>query len=78
SARHATAVPKITSDFTTTIPPPPRFFNPLLQQATPNPTLTTSEATTSFPSLPNFSFLFRFNDRVTNLEKDLSKIKQVD
>ncbi|GKD41907.1 hypothetical protein Tco_1266552 [Tanacetum coccineum] len=73
-----TAVPAITSVFTTTIPPPPPFFNPLLQQATPTPTPTTSEATTSFPSLPDFSYVFKFNDRVTNLEKDLSEIKQVD
>ncbi|GJU98656.1 hypothetical protein Tco_1327927 [Tanacetum coccineum] len=51
SARHATAVPEITSGFTTTIPPPPPFFNPLPQQATPTPTPTTSEATTSFTSL---------------------------
>ncbi|GJY81482.1 hypothetical protein Tco_0494233 [Tanacetum coccineum] len=64
SACHATAVPENTSGFTTTIPPPPMFFNPLLQQATPTPTPTTSEATTSF------SF--------TNLEKDLSEIKQVE
>nr|GEU33764.1 hypothetical protein [Tanacetum cinerariifolium] len=78
SARHATKVPKITSSFTTTIPPPPLFFNPLPQQATPTPTPITSEATTSFPSLLDFSSVFRFNDRVTNLEKDLSEIKQVD
>ncbi|GKA07209.1 hypothetical protein Tco_0686433 [Tanacetum coccineum] len=78
SARHATAVPEITSGFTTTIPPPPSFFNPLPQQATPTPTPTTSEATTSFPSLLDFSSVFKFNDRVTNLEKDLSEIKQVD
>ncbi|GKC99554.1 hypothetical protein Tco_1169829, partial [Tanacetum coccineum] len=39
-ARHATTVPKITSNFTTTIPPPPPFFNPLPQQATPTPTPT--------------------------------------
>ncbi|GKE66792.1 hypothetical protein Tco_1520953, partial [Tanacetum coccineum] len=68
------AIPAITSVFTTTIPPPPPFFNPLLQQATP----TTSKATTSFLSLPDFSYVFKFNDRVTNLEKDLSEIKQVD
>ncbi|GJV47152.1 hypothetical protein Tco_1437364 [Tanacetum coccineum] len=61
----------------TSIPPPP-LFNPLLQQATPTPTPTTSEATTSFPSLLDFSSVFKFNDRVTNLEKDLSEIKQVD
>ncbi|GJW09644.1 retrovirus-related pol polyprotein from transposon TNT 1-94 [Tanacetum coccineum] len=60
------------------VPPPPPFFNPLLQQATPTSTPTTSEATTSFPSLPDFLFVFKFNDRVTNLEKDLSEIKKVD
>nr|GEX15846.1 hypothetical protein [Tanacetum cinerariifolium] len=65
SARHTTAVPKITSSFTTTNPLPPPFFNPLLQQATPTPTPTptptltptTSEATTLFPSLSNFSYI---------------------
>ncbi|GJV08615.1 hypothetical protein Tco_1346271 [Tanacetum coccineum] len=74
--RHATTVPKITSGFATTIPLPPQFFNPLPHQATPTP--TTFEATTSFPLLPNFSSVFKFNERVTNLEKDLSEIKQVD
>ncbi|GKB37872.1 hypothetical protein Tco_0882814 [Tanacetum coccineum] len=64
--------------FSTTIPPPPPFFNPLLQQATPTLTPTNSEATTSFPSLLDFSSVFKFNDRVANLEKDLSEIKQVD
>nr|GEZ70030.1 hypothetical protein [Tanacetum cinerariifolium] len=43
TAHHATSVPKITSSFTTTIPPP-RLFN----------------------------------DKVTNLEKDMSELKQVD
>ncbi|GKC33620.1 hypothetical protein Tco_1046004 [Tanacetum coccineum] len=33
--------------------------------------------TTSFPSLLDFSSVFRFNDRVTNLENDQSEIKQV-
>ncbi|GJX41501.1 hypothetical protein Tco_0256491 [Tanacetum coccineum] len=74
SSRHAMAVPEITSDFTTTIPPPHPFFNHLPQQVTP----TTSEATTSFPSLLDFSYVFKFNDRVTNLEKDLLEINQVD
>ncbi|GJV53913.1 hypothetical protein Tco_1449654 [Tanacetum coccineum] len=55
TARHVMVVPEITSVFTTTIPPPPPFFNPLPQQATPTPTPTTSEATTSFPSLLDFS-----------------------
>ncbi|GJV71163.1 hypothetical protein Tco_1491158, partial [Tanacetum coccineum] len=78
SSRHTTEVPEITSSFTTTIPPPPPFFNPLPQQATPTPTPTTSEATTSFPSLLDFSYVFKFNNKVTNLKKDLSEIKQVD
>ncbi|GJV78777.1 hypothetical protein Tco_1514647 [Tanacetum coccineum] len=78
SARHAMAVPEITFGFTTTIPLPTPFFNPLPQQATPTPTPTTSEATTSFPSLTDFSYVFKFNDRVTNFEKDVSEIKQVD
>ncbi|GKA89341.1 hypothetical protein Tco_0811153 [Tanacetum coccineum] len=78
SARHATTVPENTSGFTTTIPLPPLFFNPLLQQATPTPTPTTSEATTLFPSLPDISYVFSLNDIVTNLEKDLLEIKKVD
>ncbi|GJV42774.1 hypothetical protein Tco_1421214 [Tanacetum coccineum] len=54
------------------------FFNPLQQQATPTLTPTTFEATTLFTSLLDFSSVFKFNERVTNLEKDLSEIKQVD
>ncbi|GKA41265.1 hypothetical protein Tco_0733858 [Tanacetum coccineum] len=73
-----TVIPEITSAFTTTIPPPPPSFNPLPQQATPTPTPTASKATTSFPALPDFSSVFRFNERVTNLEKDLLEMKQVD
>ncbi|GJX89137.1 hypothetical protein Tco_0341151, partial [Tanacetum coccineum] len=73
-----TAIPKITSVFTITIPPPPPFFNPLQQQATPTLTPTTSEATTLFLALLDFLYVFKFNDKVTNLEKDLSKMKQVD
>ncbi|GJZ55352.1 hypothetical protein Tco_0610545 [Tanacetum coccineum] len=60
--RHAMAVPEIRSGFTTTIPPPPLFFNPLPQQTTPTPTPTTSETITSFPLLLDFSSVFRFND----------------
>ncbi|GKE29362.1 hypothetical protein Tco_1444746 [Tanacetum coccineum] len=67
------ATPDVASVFTTTIPLPPPFFNPLPQQATPTPTPTTYEATTSFPLLLNFSSVFNFNDRFTNLEKDLEE-----
>ncbi|GJY43172.1 hypothetical protein Tco_0431385 [Tanacetum coccineum] len=41
-------------------------------------TPTTSEATTSTPALPDFASIFKFNERVTNLEKDLLEMKQVD
>nr|GEX34577.1 putative ribonuclease H-like domain-containing protein [Tanacetum cinerariifolium] len=78
TAHHATTIPEITSSFTITIPPPPLFFNPLSQKATPTLTSTTSETTTSLSALPDFTYVFKFNERVTNLEKDLSKIKQVD
>ncbi|GJZ53348.1 hypothetical protein Tco_0608233 [Tanacetum coccineum] len=77
SDRHATTIPKNTSSFTTTIPPPPPFFNPLQQEATPTPTQITLETTTSLPALPDFAFVFKFNERVFNLEKDVSEIKQV-
>ncbi|GKF06604.1 hypothetical protein Tco_0037272, partial [Tanacetum coccineum] len=70
------SIPEIIS--ATTVPPPPPFFNPLQQEATPIPTPTTSKATTSTHALPNFDFVFKFNKRVTNLEKDLSEMKQVD
>ncbi|GJX63359.1 putative nucleotidyltransferase, ribonuclease H [Tanacetum coccineum] len=65
-----TAVHKITSVFTTTIPSPPPFFNPLPQQATPTLTPNASEFTTLVPALLDFSSVFRFNVKVTNLERE--------
>nr|GEV92581.1 putative reverse transcriptase domain-containing protein [Tanacetum cinerariifolium] len=78
TAHHTTTILEITSSFTTTISVPPLLFNPLSQQATLTPTPMASETTTSLPTLPDFASIFKFNERVTNLEKDLSKIKQVD
>ncbi|GJW37974.1 hypothetical protein Tco_0060894 [Tanacetum coccineum] len=78
SDHHAIVIPANTSKFTTTIPPPTPFFYPLLQQATPTPTPTTSEATTSFFALLDLAYVFKFMERVFNLEKDVSEIKQVD
>nr|GEW16596.1 hypothetical protein [Tanacetum cinerariifolium] len=75
TAYHATSIPKITSNFTTPTPPPPLFFNPLEQEATPTLTPMALETTTS---LLDFASVFKFNERVTNLEKDLLEIKQVD
>nr|GEV97582.1 hypothetical protein [Tanacetum cinerariifolium] len=77
-AYDAITIPKITSSFTTPTPLPRPFVNPLSQQATPTLTPMALETTTSLPALPNFMHVFKFNERVTNLEKDLSKIKQVD
>ncbi|GKB02612.1 hypothetical protein Tco_0830701 [Tanacetum coccineum] len=68
-----TATPEVTS--VTTVPPPPSSFNLLQQQATPTPTSTTPEATTSFPALLDFSLVFKFNNRVTNLEKTFEEVK---
>ncbi|GKB06314.1 hypothetical protein Tco_0834547 [Tanacetum coccineum] len=71
-------IPEVTSSFTITIPLPPPFFNPLPQQATPTHTPTASKITTLFFALPDFLSVFKFNDRVTNLEKVLSEMNQVD
>ncbi|GJX60761.1 hypothetical protein Tco_0292151 [Tanacetum coccineum] len=45
--------------------------------APPTPTPITFEATTAIPPLPDFASVFKFNERVTNLEKDISEMKQV-
>ncbi|GJU04146.1 hypothetical protein Tco_1114484 [Tanacetum coccineum] len=71
SGAHHAHNPEITSSFTITDPPPPPFFNPLSQQATPTLTPTASETTTSLPTLLDFASVFKFNERVFNLEKDL-------
>ncbi|GJU84844.1 hypothetical protein Tco_1292390 [Tanacetum coccineum] len=51
----------------------PSSLNPLPQQTTPTLTPITSEATNSFPALPDFSLVFKFNDRVTKLEQTLEE-----
>nr|GFB44097.1 hypothetical protein [Tanacetum cinerariifolium] len=78
TAHHATSFPEITSSFTTPTPSPPSFFNPLSQQATPTLTPMASKTTTSLPALPDFVSVLKFNERVSSLEKDLSKMNQVD
>nr|GEW11547.1 hypothetical protein [Tanacetum cinerariifolium] len=72
-----TAIPEITFVFAITVPSPPHFFNPPQQQATLTPTPTTYKATTSTSVLLDFASMFKFNKRVTNLERTLSEIKQV-
>ncbi|GJZ06747.1 hypothetical protein Tco_0540540 [Tanacetum coccineum] len=41
-------------------------------------TQKTKDTTTSLLALPDFASVFKFNERVTNLEKDLLEIKRVD
>ncbi|GJY34122.1 hypothetical protein Tco_0418591 [Tanacetum coccineum] len=60
------------------------FTRKLLNLENPSPAdneiaslMDTTVSTTSFPALPDFASVFKFNERVTNLEKDLSEIKQV-
>ncbi|GJY96733.1 hypothetical protein Tco_0513643 [Tanacetum coccineum] len=63
-----------TQPFLTTLP------SILLLQASNTNSLhqTTSKVTSHFPTLLDFASVFRFNDRVTNLKRGLSEIKQVD
>ncbi|GKA71036.1 hypothetical protein Tco_0777175 [Tanacetum coccineum] len=54
------------------------LHTPLPQLTTPSPAPTTVQTTTSIPALPDFSFLFGFNQRVSTLERKLSQLKQAD
>ncbi|GJU47778.1 hypothetical protein Tco_1217333 [Tanacetum coccineum] len=59
------------------IPPPPPFFNPLLQQQTPTSTTTTStNPTVTLLEIPNFASVFKFNQRVSAFESEMSKFRQ--
>nr|GEV10650.1 integrase, catalytic region, zinc finger, CCHC-type, peptidase aspartic, catalytic [Tanacetum cinerariifolium] len=63
---------------TATVPPLPPLINPSPQQTTLTTIPTISDATTLITDLLNFSSVFKFNERVTNLEIDLLGMKQVD
>nr|GFB06452.1 hypothetical protein [Tanacetum cinerariifolium] len=69
-----TVIPKTLTASATTIPLPIPLFIPPPHQSTP----THIPTTTTIPVLPNFSSLFEFNQRVYNLEKGLSELKQAD
>ncbi|GJU15811.1 hypothetical protein Tco_1143777 [Tanacetum coccineum] len=75
-----TVIPKTLTAVAPTIPPTISPITPLPQQSTPTPTPTpTTEPTTiSIPALLYFSSLFRFDQRVSVLEKELFQLKQVD
>ncbi|GJZ66209.1 reverse transcriptase domain-containing protein [Tanacetum coccineum] len=61
---------------TTTIPPPLFLVTQSSQQTPVTTTTTTNPSTTPLP-IPNFAYVFAFNQRVTALESDLSKLKQL-
>ncbi|GKC91899.1 hypothetical protein Tco_1157341, partial [Tanacetum coccineum] len=77
---HVTVIPETSTVAKSTIPPTILPITPLQQQSTPTPTPapTTATTTTSVPALPYFSSLFRFDQRVSALEKELSQLKQAD
>ncbi|GKD51546.1 hypothetical protein Tco_1280522, partial [Tanacetum coccineum] len=76
SARHTTAIPEIKSGFTTNTPPPPLFFNPILEQQTPTFNTTTStNPTVTLPEIPNFAYVFNFDQSVSTLESKMSELK---
>ncbi|GKD59035.1 hypothetical protein Tco_1296544, partial [Tanacetum coccineum] len=52
-------------------------FTPPLPKSTPTPP-TTTEATNPLYGIPNFAFIFQFNDRVSALEKDVAELKRND
>ncbi|GJR73684.1 hypothetical protein Tco_0086049 [Tanacetum coccineum] len=54
------------------------MITPLPQLTTPPPAPTTVSTATLIPVLPDFSSLFRFDQRVSTLERELSQLKQAD
>ncbi|GKB82316.1 hypothetical protein Tco_0949211 [Tanacetum coccineum] len=73
-----TVIPETSTAATTTIPLPIPLFTPIPQLSIPTPTPTPIPTNTSIPALLDFSSVFQFNQRVSNLEKELPKIKQAD
>ncbi|GJS89569.1 hypothetical protein Tco_0772205 [Tanacetum coccineum] len=78
SAYHATAIPKITSGFTTTTPLPNPFFNPLLQQQRPTFTTTTStnptELCQKFQTLHPYSSLIKGEEAQAENQEFLNQV----
>nr|GEU97424.1 ribonuclease H-like domain-containing protein [Tanacetum cinerariifolium] len=63
--------------YSTFIPQSLPSFTPLPQQSTPTPPPTV-EATNPLSILPNFTSIFRFNNRVTTLKKEVAELKRND
>ncbi|GKA31777.1 hypothetical protein Tco_0718144 [Tanacetum coccineum] len=76
SAHHATTIPEIKFGFTTTTPPQPPFFNPIQQQKPTFTTTTSTNPTVTLPEIPNFASVFKFDQRVSTLDSEMSEFKQ--
>ncbi|GJV59463.1 hypothetical protein Tco_1465563 [Tanacetum coccineum] len=63
--------------YSTFIPQSLPSFTPPPQQSKSTPPLTT-EATNPPSTIPYFAFFFQFNNRVSDLEKDVSELKKED
>ncbi|GJX14439.1 hypothetical protein Tco_0206197 [Tanacetum coccineum] len=74
STIYSTVIPQSLQSFT---PPPPQSTPTPPPQSTPTPPPKT-EATNPLSTLPNFTSVFQFNNRVRKLEKDVSKLKRND
>ncbi|GJS60171.1 hypothetical protein Tco_0654955 [Tanacetum coccineum] len=59
----------------TNIPQSSHIFTPIPIQATPTPP-PTIETTNSLSNLPDFSSVFRFNDKISALEKEVAELKK--
>ncbi|GKE81193.1 hypothetical protein Tco_1551193, partial [Tanacetum coccineum] len=66
-------IPESSPGFTN-IPQSSHAFTPTPIQATPTPP-PTIETTNPISNLPDFATVFRFNDRITELEKEVVEIK---
>ncbi|GJU50789.1 hypothetical protein Tco_1220344 [Tanacetum coccineum] len=68
-------VAPVTPSAASTIPQPPVLIIQTLQQ-TPDFRTTTTIPTTTFLDIPNFASVFRFDQRVSSLETEMSEFKQ--
>nr|GEU70610.1 hypothetical protein [Tanacetum cinerariifolium] len=73
-----TAIPKTSTVLVTTVTPIIQPFSSISQMTAPTPVPTTEPSTSLIPALPDFAFIFEFDQRVSALEKELSQVKQVD
>nr|GEW21309.1 hypothetical protein [Tanacetum cinerariifolium] len=75
---HVTAILETSTIQATTVPPLIQPFTSIPQATTPTPIPTTKPTTSSIHALLYFDSIFRFNQRVSALEQEISQLKQVD